>query len=49
MDNNFVVTFPSEKLLLTHDIVMDPANIFLSYYSNGDGMFYDAIVHLPKD
>jgi hypothetical protein len=49
MDNNFVVSFPSEKLLLTYEIVMDPTNIFLSYYSNGDGMFYDAIVHLPKD
>ena len=48
-DNNFVVTFPSEEIILTNEIVMDPTNIFLSYYSYGDGMFYEAIVHLPKD
>ena len=47
-DNNFMVTFPSEDLLLTTEIVMDHTNIFLSYYRQGDGMFYDAIVHLPK-
>ena len=48
-DNNFEVTFPSDKLLLTRETVINPTNIFLSYYSYGNGMFYDAIVHLPKD